>query len=172
MVTFFGKSSLFDIWGDFIVYRNLVPADQRLPAIGALRQRLSLQSPNLPRKTDSDYAQVVAEQLRQARRLELPGAQLQRLVFIGDTRLLDATAFQNLCAAGGWQGWAFIGRDEMGVQRSDVVENGVYASNRWSALPDFFAFLGKQGFGLDEQTVLVIDMDKTSVGRAGGTIRW
>ncbi len=167
MVTFFGKSSLFDIWGDFIVYRNLVPADQRLPAIGALRQHLSLQSPNLPRKTDSDYAQVVAEQLRQARRLELPGAQLQRLVFIGDTRLLDATAFQNLCAAGGWQGWAFIGRDEMGVQRSDVVENGVYASNRWSALPDFFAFLGKQGFGLDEQTVLVIDMDKTSVGARG-----
>ena len=115
MLTFFGKSSLFDIWGDFIVYRNLVPADQRLPAIGELRQRLSLQSPNLPRKTDSDYAQVVAEQLRQARRLELPGAALQRLVFIGDTRLLDATAFQNLCAAGGWQGWAFIGRDEMGA---------------------------------------------------------
>jgi hypothetical protein len=167
MVTFFGKSSLFDIWGDFIVYRNLVPADQRLPAISELRKKLSLQSPNLPRKTDPDYAHVVAEQLRQARRLDLPATALQRLIFIGDTRLLDATAFQNLCAAGGWQGWAFIGRDEMGAERSDVVEDGVYASNRWSALPDFIAFLEKQGFGLDEQTVLVIDMDKTSVGARG-----
>jgi len=71
MYTFFGKSSLFDIWGDFIVYRNLVPADQRLPAISQLRKKLSLQSPNLPRKTDPDYAHVVAEQLRQARRLDL-----------------------------------------------------------------------------------------------------
>jgi hypothetical protein len=110
---------------------------------------------------------VVAEQLRQARRLDLPGAALKRLVFIGDTRLLDASAFQNLCIAGGWQGWAFIGRDEMSSERSDVVEDGVYASNRWSALADFITFLGKQGFGLDEQTVLVIDMDKTSVGARG-----
>ena len=167
MYTIFGKSSLFDIWGDFIVYRNLVPADNRLSEISALRKHLSLQSPNLPRKTDPDYALVVAEQLRQARRLDLPGVDLKRLVFIGDTRLLDATAFQNLCAAGGWPGWAFIGRDEMGSDRSDVVEGGVYASNRWSALPDFIAFIQRQGFGLDEHTVLVIDMDKTSVGARG-----
>jgi hypothetical protein len=167
MYTFFGKSSLFDIWGDFIVYRNLVPADRRLPAISELRKKLSLQSRNLPRKTDPDYAHVVAEQLRQARRLDLSGVVLKRLIFIGDTRLLDATAFQNLCAAGGWQGWAFIGRDAMGAERSDVVEDAVYASNRWSALPDFIAFIAKQGFGLDEQTVLVIDMDKTSVGARG-----
>ena len=167
MYKFFGKSSLFDIWGDFIVYRNLVPADNRLPEVSALRKRLSLQSPNLPRKTDHDYALVVAEQLRQARQLDLPGATLKRLVFLGDTRLLDATAFQNLCAAGGWPGWAFIGRDEMGSDRSDVVEAGFYVSNRWSALPDFVAFLDKQGFGLDEQTVLVIDMDKTTIGARG-----
>jgi hypothetical protein len=167
MYKVFGKSSLFDIWGDFIVYRNLVPADNRLPGVGALRRHLSLQSPNLPRKSDPDYALVVAEQLRQARRLELPEVALKRLVFIGDTRLLDATAFQNLCAAGGWPGWAFIGRDEMGSGRADMVEDNVYASNRWSALPDFIAFLQEQGFGVDEQTVLVIDMDKTSVGARG-----
>jgi hypothetical protein len=167
MYTIFGKSSLFDIWGDFIVYRNLVPADNRLPEVGALRRHLSLQSPNLPRKSDPDYALVVAEQLRQARRLDLPKGTLQRLVFIGDTRLLDATAFQNLCAAGGWLGWAFIGRDEMGSGRADVVEENIYASNRWSALPDFIAFLQERGFGLDEHTVLVIDMDKTTVGARG-----
>jgi hypothetical protein len=167
MYTYFGSSSLFEIWGDFIVYRNLVPADNRLPGISALRKQLSLQSPNLPRKTGLDYALVVAEQLRQARRLDLPGVALKRLVFIGDTHLLDATAFHNLCAAGSWTGWAFIGRDGMNAGRSDVIEAGVFASNRWSALPDFIAFLQKQGFGLDEQTVLVIDMDKTTVGARG-----
>jgi hypothetical protein len=167
MYTIVGTSSLHDIWGDFIVYRNLVPADHRLPAISALRKFLSLQSATLPRKTDPDYALVVAEQLRQARRLDLPGATLKRLIFLGDTRLLDATAFQNLCIAGGWPGWAFIGRDEMGTERADVVEGSIYASNRWSALPDFIAFLQKQGFGLDEQTALVIDMDKTTIGARG-----
>ena len=167
MYTIVGTSSLHDIWGDFIVFRNLVPVDHRLPEISVLRKFLSLQSSTLPRKTDPDYALVVAEQLRQARRLDLPGAALKRLIFIGDTRLLDATAFQNLCTAGGWPGWAFIGRDEMGAERADVAEASVYASNRWSALPDFIAFLQKRGFGLDEQTALVIDMDKTTIGARG-----
>ncbi len=167
MYTIFGKGSLFELWGDFIVYRNLTPADARLPAFTALRGRLNLSSPNLPRKSDPDYALVVAEQLRQARRLELPTGAIRRLLFIGDTRLLDATAFQNLCAAGEWPGWAFIGRDEPGVAPQHTVEENLFLANRWSALPDFIHFVRQQSFGLDEQTALVIDMDKTAVGARG-----
>ena len=162
-----GQGSLYDIWGDFIVYRNLVPVDGRLPAIADLRQHLDLKSEGLPRKSDLDYGAVVAELLRRARGLDLPDTLIKRLVFLGDTRLLDGSAFQNLCQAGGWPGWAFIGRDEMASPRKVEVEGNLYLANRWSALPEFIRFLGQQGFGLDEQTTLVIDMDKTAIGGRG-----
>jgi hypothetical protein len=162
-----GKSSLYDVWGDFIVYRNLVPADARLPVFAELRKRLNLRVEGLPRKSDLDYGAVVAEVLRQARRLDLPSASIKRLVFLGDTRLLDGTAFQNLCQAGGWPGWAFIGRDELASPKQVEIEDQLFIANRWSALPEFFGFLEHRGFGLDEQTALVIDMDKTAVGGRG-----
>jgi hypothetical protein len=163
----FHPGSLYDIWGDFIVYRNLVPADLRLASFKELRKTLFAEEVSLPRKVEPAYGQVVAEILRQARQLEQPGGRLKRLIFLGDTRLLDGTAFQNLCAAGGWNGWAFIGKDDRKASKANQVEGSFFIANRWSALPDFFTYLEHQGFGLDEETVLVIDMDKTSVGARG-----
>lgn len=167
MYKIFGKSSLHDVWGDFIVYRNLVPSDPSLPSIEALRSTLPMQAVKLPRKSEPDYAVVVAEILRQARGLGLPGVELARLIFIGDTRLLDGTAFVNLCAAGNWPGWAFIGRDDMRSAKTLEIDNRFCIANRWSALPEFFEYVENQGFGIDEQTVVVIDMDKTAVGARG-----
>lgn len=167
MYTISGKNSLHALWGDFIVYRNLAPVDVRLPAFGELRGYLGLESERLPRKSDGDYGRVVAELLRLARLLEAPRARLERLIFIGDTRLLDGSAFRNLCAAGGWDGWAFIGRDDLQAPASIQVEGRLFVSNRWASLVDFIAFLERQGFGLDEHTALVIDMDKTAVGARG-----
>ena len=159
--------SLHDIWGDFIVYRNLVPADGRLPSFKELRRTLYKEEIPLPRKVEPAYGRVVGEILSEARRLELPGVKLKRLIFLGDTRLLDGTAFQNLCRAGGWPGWAFIGKDDLKAPKASQVEGQLFIANRWSALPDFLATLESQGVGLDEETALVIDMDKTSVGARG-----
>ena len=163
----YGVDSLYSLWGDFIVYRNLIPPDPRLPSISVLRSRLPLESALLPRKHESDYALVVAEQLKLARRILLPNASIQRLVFLGDTHLLDRTAFQNLCAAGNWPGWAFIGQDQVDKPKKIEVQDRVYLSNRWSGLVDFLDLLRKEDFGLDEHTALVIDMDKTAVGARG-----
>jgi len=162
-----GEAALSELWGDLIVYRNLRPQDARLPSFEVLRERLPLRSLHLPRKTDLDYAVVVAEQLRQARQLDLPEGQVQRLVFIGDTRLLDGSAFHNLCEVGGWPGWAFIGRDELTAARSVQIEGQLYLANRWSLLREFLEFVAGEGFGLDEETAVVIDMDKTAVGARG-----
>jgi hypothetical protein len=160
-------SALHELWGDFIVYRNLVPADKRLASFQELRKTLFKEEIPLPRKVEPAYGQVVAEILKQARRLEQPGDKLKRLIFLGDTRLLDGTAFQNLCKAGRWKGWAFIGKDDLQVPKTFQVEGSVFSANRWSALPDFLHHLENQGFGMDEETALVIDMDKTSVGGRG-----
>jgi hypothetical protein len=164
--------SLSNIWGDFIVFRNLIPADKRLPTFQDLKGILFDGEIPLPRKVEPAYGRVVAEILARARRLELPRSQLKRLIFLGDTRLLDGTAFQNLCLAGEWPGWAFIGRDDLKASKANQVEGDEYIgqffiSNRWSGLGDFLGYLVDQGVRLDEETALVIDMDKTSVGARG-----
>jgi hypothetical protein len=49
----FHPGSLSDIWGDFIVYRNLVPADKRLPSFQELCG--SILDVTLPRKVEPAY---------------------------------------------------------------------------------------------------------------------
>ena len=79
----------------------------------------------------------------------------------------DGTAFRNLCAAGNWPGWAFIGADDLSSPPQREVEASLYLANRWSALPDFLRFLEDQGFALDEATAVVVDVDKTAIGARG-----
>jgi len=162
-----GLTSLYEILGDFVVYRSLVPADACLPSVAELREYLGLGENALPRKAEPEYGRVVAEMLRRARGLDLPGTAIRRLIYIGDTRLNDGTAFRNLCAAGEWPGWAFIGRDEMHCPPYVEVEGPLYLTNRWSALSDFVRFVEDRGFGLDEETAVVIDVDKTAIGARG-----
>ncbi|MFB0535853.1 MAG: hypothetical protein ACETWR_12830 [Anaerolineae bacterium] len=162
-----GLTSLHEIMGDLIIYRNLIPADARLPSVAELREHLGLDGHTLPRKAEPEYGRVVAEMLRRARELDLPGTAIRRLIYIGDTRLNDGTAFRNLCAAGEWPGWAFIGWDEMHRPLQVEVEDPLYLTNRWSALPDFVRLVEDRGFALDEETAVVIDVDKTAIGARG-----
>jgi hypothetical protein len=43
----------------------------------------------------------------------------------------------------------------------------LYLSNRWAALYDFDRFCLEQGFGMDERTAVLVDLDKTAVGARG-----
>jgi hypothetical protein len=162
----YGLTSLHEFLGDLVVYRNLVPADTRLPPLAALRAHLGLDESALPRKAEPAYGRVVAEMLRRARRLDLPGATIKRLVYVGDTRLNDGTAFRNLCAAGEWPGWAFIARDDSAPPQVEVA-GALYLTNRWASLPDFVRFVEREGFALDEETAVVVDVDKTAIGARG-----
>jgi len=167
----YGRARVSEYLGDRVVYRNLAPLDSRLPGLNALREELGLPPGRIPRKSEPEYAQVVAAMLRRARQLEAPGEVIKRLVFIGDTRLNDSTAFGNLCQAGGWSGYAFIGSETGGPAK---VEESLHASgqplvfaNRWSALTDFDQHLADRGFAVDAQTAVVIDLDKTALGARG-----
>jgi hypothetical protein len=162
-----GQTRLADIFGDFVVYRNLIPADPGVPPAGALRIELGLEASGLPRKAEPLYGRMLAEMLRHARRVESPHRRLEHLIYIGDTRMNDGTAFLNLCAAGNWPGWAFIGADDPASPPQTKVEAPLYLSNRWSALPDFLRFLESEGWALDETTAVVIDVDKTAIGARG-----
>src|SRR4030065_560312 len=102
----YGRASLSEFLGDFVVYRRLSPADERLPG-------------------------------------------LETLIYLGDTRLLDGTAFANLCQAGGWQGLAFIAA-ESDEPPSMVEQGALLLANRWASLGDFERLCSQRGFGIDE----------------------
>ncbi len=163
----FGTASLAELWGDFIVYRDLESADPRLPGWKELRRALDLSGPWPPRKAEPAYGRVVASILQQARRLDKPKGRIRRLLYVGDTRLNDGTAFANLCAAGGWPGWCFIGRDSADEPARAELQRPFCVANRWAALAGFADTLQRLGFELDEETALVIDMDKTAIGAHG-----
>ncbi len=172
----YGVTSLYEFLQDFVVYRNLIPMHDRLPAFEELRVSLGLENDPLPRKAELNYGRVVAAMLRQARALDIAQPQqptIKRLLYIGDTRMNDGTAFRNLCEAGGWPGWAFIGHEALSAPPSveieplNDVDGQLYLANRWAALCDFVRFVEREGFALDAETAVVIDIDKTAIGARG-----
>ena len=172
----FGRATVNEFLNDRIVYRNLAPLDGRLPALDEIRGELGLPPRQIPRKSEPDYGRLIVHFLKLARSFEAPGTAIRRLIFIGDTHLLDATAFDNICNLGGWPGLAFIGAETAQPLKIEVVPSAggqtVFLSNRWSALGgegerSFARFCSEQGFPIDEATALVVDLDKTAIGARG-----
>jgi hypothetical protein len=163
----YGWAAASEFLGDRIVYRNLLPLDRKLPGLAECAPSLGLLAGRIPRKHELDYARVVARLLNDARALENPKQPITRLVFIGDTELLDAAAFANLCRVTGWPGLAFIG-DETGdppaFRLSHAGEGGLYLANRWSALEAFDEYCRQSRHPVAEGTAVVIDLDKTILG--------
>jgi hypothetical protein len=160
-------TTLAEVLGDFVVYRNLVPVDARLPAIDEVRAAAEVPEATLPRKSEPAYARVVAEILKHARQLDAPDRPLHQLVYIGDTQMNDGAAFRNLCEAEEWLGWAFIGHERPLDPPHMEIQESLYLANRWSALENFVHFVDTQGGIIDASTAVVVDIDKTFIGARG-----
>jgi hypothetical protein len=166
----YGRASVHEFLGDFVVYRNLVPQDDRLPPLAEVRPLVGLPEDLIPRKSAPAYARVIAYLLGRAQELDRPGIPLERLVYVGDTHLNDGTAFANICQAGGWSGLAFIGAERDAPAQVQVVAQAgqrLFLANRWSALGDFDRFCHQQGVPLDERAAVIVDLDKTALGARG-----
>jgi len=163
----YGITALDEFLDDFVVYRNLEPLDPRLPRLADVREELGLPPGQVPRKADKDYARAIAHLLETAQALTHPGVRLARVLYLGDTRLLDSTAFRNLKAQMGQPGWAFIASEDRTAAKTVGREGDLFVANRWSAVADFLDFLEGQEFPLDEATAVVVDMDKTAIGARG-----
>ena len=165
-----GYTSVYEFLGDLVVYRNLAPVDPRLPPLAEMRERVGLPAGLTPRKSQPEYARVMAYLLRRARALDAPGTSIEQLVYVGDTRLNDGTAFANLCRAGGWPGLAFIGSERDEPAHVEIVEQDgstLYLANRWAALADFDYFCRQRRFQMDAHTAVIVDLDKTAFGARG-----
>jgi hypothetical protein len=176
----YARTAVSEFLGDFVVYRNLVPADRRLPGLDALRDRVGLPTGRLPRKSEPKYARVIVHVLQQARAIDAPSTTVQRFVYVGDTRLNDGTAFANLCEAGGWPGLAFIGTETDDPPHVELVDLPtspftssteprplLFLANRWAALAEFDRFCIDRVFPIDAATAVVVDLDKTALGARG-----
>ena len=166
----YGRTSVHEFLGDSVVYRNLMPVDTRLSSLEEVRERFGIASNFIPRKSMPEYADVLAYILQQARMLQAPDVILGRLIYLGDTRMNDGTAFTNICRAGGWNGLAFIASEAEGPEHVEIIEQAegaLYLANRWGAIYEFDNFRREKRFPLDEQTIVIIDLDKTALGARG-----
>lgn len=171
MYKLYGKTSVSEFLGDRIVYRNLQAADPSLPRLESLQREAGLAPGTIPRKTDPEYARVILRLLQHARQQDAPHTPLRKIVFLGDTRLLDGTAFANLCAASGWPGLAFIGSENSlppAHELAPAAAGGrLYLANRWALLSEFDRCCSEQGLEVDAGSAVVIDLDKTTLGARG-----
>jgi hypothetical protein len=167
----YGRTSVSEFLADRIVYRNLDPYDRSLPRMEQIRQATGLPAGSTPRKNEPEYARVIVYLLWYCQRQDQPGSKIERLVFVGDTRLLDGTAYANLCQAGGWPGLAFIGSEDRqpAAFKLAKAEGGqpLYLANRWTALSDFDRFCAAQNQPIGAGSAVVIDLDKTTIGARG-----
>jgi hypothetical protein len=167
----FGRASISEFLADRVVYRNLVPADPRLPGLDALRGEVDLPPSQIPRKSEAGYARVIVHLLHAAQRLRGVPVPLRRVLFVGDTLLLDGTAFANICLAGGWPGLAFIGSENASPAAFNIRPHpggqNLYQANRWTALADFDRYGAAHGFPVDDSTAVIVDLDKTALGARG-----
>ena len=167
----YGIGTLSEFLDDRVVYRNLVPCDSRLPALADYHEHIGLPLGSIPRKTEPAYARAMAHVLGVAQARAAPDHPIEQLLFVGDTRLNDGTAFANLCEAGGWPGLAFIGSETPDALQMKVENLGqdrtIYMANRWSALAPFGQFCEEHGAPVGPGTAVIVDLDKTALGARG-----
>jgi hypothetical protein len=164
----FGRACLADICDDWVIYRNLEPLDKRVPGLKHAFYDMELRSEQIPRKQDRDYAKAAVwfvNRIQQVRGVRSP---IGELLFLGDTLFNDGQAFANIIDESGWRGACFIGAERLDQEPVLRIEQEtITIANRWSALADWIRSLMAQGFHLDANTAVIIDIDKTAIGAKG-----
>lgn len=165
----FGRGSLGEIFGDFVIYRGMEPLDAKLPRLKVALRKTGLSSEQKPRKQDPEYARLAVWYLNEAQRLRGAGQPLSELIFIGDTLFNDGNAYRNMLRESGWAGSCFIGIEDLTQPpQTSVDDDGVYRGNRWSTLAEWVHWMRNElGLHLDARTAVVVDIDKTALGAKG-----
>jgi len=158
------KHTLADYLADLIVYRNLRPADERLPGLIEVWRQVGLDSPRIPRKTEPAYAAAIVH-LLQAAQAARQAAPLRDALFIGDTHMNDGTAARNIGAHLPLRG--FIGADRLSKPEQICYDGPLMVANRWRHLAQWLSWVQSEGIACDERTAVLVDIDKTCIGGRG-----
>ena len=166
----YGRAALSDFLGNRIVYRNLNTVDERLPRLKEICTSLGISNGAAPRKTSLDYARVIVQLLKEAQRMDRKNESLECIIYIGDTRMNDGTAFRNICLMGNWQGAAFITSEDQELTSLEMEQDQqsiLFMNNHWVNLRVFRTLAQIKGIEINERTAVLIDVDKTALGARG-----
>lgn len=166
----YGQTALCDFFGDRIVYRNLNAVDEGLPRLKEICTTLGMPNGRVPRKTSFEYARVIVQLLKEAQRADGKKEPLEHVLYVGDTRMNDGTAFLNICKAGSWQGAAFITSEDRELTKLETEIKGssiLFFNNHWVNVRIFRSLAEMKGVEINERTAVLIDMDKTALGARG-----
>ncbi len=161
------QSSLSSLFDDWIVYRSLTPLDKRVPGLQETWRELGLRSNRTPRKAkDPEYVRVILQFLEriQAARGHPP---LQRLIYLGNRQSRDQATLAHLEQHCRWSLATWLCEEDADIPNRSNARGPHMLSNRWEGILDFAAFLAGQGFSLNAQTAIVVDMDKTIIAARG-----
>lgn len=164
------ETTIADLTGDRVIYRDLQPCDPTLPGLSALRDALGLPPNVLPRKRDSDYARVIMALLAHVQ-TRLGIAPLQMLLVVGDTDN-DRRMAAHLRTVSGLPVLAFIGADQTDAPPQLVWDGATATANRWELLNAWLDHVDQFRFTRADppawsQVGLLLDIDKTLLGPRG-----
>jgi len=159
------KGTLADFLQDRVVYRNLEPMDESVVGLRRVWRELGFDHYYVPRKTTPEYARALVFFLQSAQRGRGLSRGIERVLFIGDTLMNDGTAARNVGMHLPMMG--FIGADRLDAPVSIERQGDLLVANRWQALSDYWEWVCETDFPCDEQTALLVDLDKTSLGARG-----
>lgn len=170
MLKSYGSASLSDFISDRIVFRSLDALDESLPRMQTMRKMLHLPDDFTPRKTSVEYAQVVQLLIEEMRSQDGCQGDLRSVLYLGDTRMNDGTAFHNICQVCGCAGAALItSEDDQLTTLPCTKMDGTYLfmNNHWLNLRVFKTLVELKDIYINDQTALLVDVDKTLFGARG-----
>ncbi len=150
------RGKLSDIFGNYLVFRELNPVSNSLPQFSEIKRALSLTK--LPRKKDEEYAKALYYIFSKAK-------SFNKVFYIGDTLMSDASVIKNFSKFPEIETFGIITR-EGEVGKFEFRENFLL-SGRWADLEKAFSVCEENVFRADERTVLIVDIDKTAIGARG-----
>jgi len=162
LYTYSGKTSIQDILGENILYRDLNPVSPRVPPFSQIRKKVDWRQPFPPRKASPEYARIILEYLKY-HDPNLP----RQILFFGDTPGNDGAVVRNLQRLSGRLVFGFIGKDVPSETGTLSPDPPLFLANRWEGIPEFFAHIETLGFRWDRKTAVLVDMDKTLIGARG-----
>lgn len=165
-----GRTSISEFLGDFLVYRNLNPVDARLPEFPVLQAAVGLGRGSIPRKSNPEYGRVIVEILNRICALDQTKRNIQKVIYLGSVEQLDVAACKHICAAGQYNGIAFICNETSDTPRLELREEDsvtIVTANKWSLLSEFDALCRSRGFNATGETALITEIDTTVIGARG-----
>ncbi|MHB9032646.1 MAG: hypothetical protein ACYC6L_06325 [Anaerolineae bacterium] len=157
-------TTLADCLGDYVVYRNLEPAEPTLSGLRSIWPQLGFKSYVVPRKGSPEHAAYLGYLLAEAGTKRGSGSP-RRLLVIGDTLSGDGAVASQLNQQ--LPTWAFIGHEQPAKPAGVEIKGAIALSTRWAGLADFTSMLQDQDFTWNEQAALLLDLDKSLIGARG-----